>query len=163
MASEQQNGALRLPLALWTRTILQLRRRSGGVRESGAFLLGREAGSRITDFVCYDDLDAAAYQAKAIAFHDAGYAALWRLCSERNLQVLADVHTHPGRSVEQSWIDRENPMIPTVGHTALVVPQYGRTPWWTLRDVGVYEYLGSFKWRTHRHNAAQKRVILTLW
>lgn len=164
MAYNGQNGALRVPMALWTRTIFQLRRRSGGTRESGAFLLGPENGrARITAFVCYDDLDPHAYQSGAIAFHDAGYAALWRHCRERKLQVLADVHTHPGASVHQSWIDQKNPMIPTVGHTALIVPNFGRTPWWTLRDVGVYEYLGNFNWRIYPSSVTPRRVNLTLW
>ena len=165
MAYNGQNGGLRVPIALWTRTILQLRRRGASRRESGAFLLGPEngRGPRVTTFVCYDDLDPNAYESGAIAFHAAGYAALWRYCGERKLQVLADVHTHPGTGVLQSWIDQKNPMIPTVGHTALIVPNFGRTPWWTLKDVGVYEYVGNFKWRTHPPFVAPRRVNLTLW
>ena len=165
MAYNGQNGALRVPRALWTRIIFQLRRRGAGRRESGAFLLGPENGgcSCVTAFVCYDDLDPDAYESGAIAFHAAGYAALWRYCRERKLQVLADVHTHPGKSVLQSWIDQENPMIPTVGHTALIVPNFGQAPWWTLKDIGVYEYLGNFKWRTHPPSVAPRRVNLTLW
>ncbi len=162
MAPDSQNGKLRLPLPLWIRTIFQLRRRSSASRESGAFLLGRESGTKIITFVCYDDLDPDAYQAGAIAFHDAGYAALWRYCRERKLQILADVHTHPGSGVQQSWIDQQNPMLPTVGHTAMIVPHFGHTPWWTLRQVGVYEYLGDFTWREHSH-AVARRVSLTLW
>jgi len=149
-------------MALWTRAILQLRKRSAGCRESGAFLLGQENGARVSAFICYDDLDPRAYQHGAIAFHDAGYAALWRQCRERKLQVLADIHTHPGASTLQSPTDQRNPMIPTVGYTAMILPNFGRTPWWTLKDVGVYEYLGNFKWRTHPPSAP-RRVALTLW
>jgi proteasome lid subunit RPN8/RPN11 len=141
-----------------------LRSRSAGERESGAFLLGPQNGAaRVTAFVCYDDLDPDAYQSGSIAFHATGYAALWRHCAEHKLQVIADVHTHPGASVRQSWIDQKNPMIPTVGHTALILPNYGRTPWWTLKHAGVYEYLGNFNWGTHPPTAAKRRVNLTLW
>lgn len=165
MASKSHNGAIKIPRALWARTIWQLRNRSAGKRESGAFLLcaTSPAAIKVTDFICYDDLDSDAYDSGAIAFHAAGYSALWRHCAERGLRVLADVHTHPGRSVQQSWIDQRNPMLPTVGHTALIVPNFGQTPWWHLKEVGVYEYLGGFNWRSHPPAAGERRVNLTLW
>jgi proteasome lid subunit RPN8/RPN11 len=145
--------------------ILQLRQRGAGKGESGAFLLGRQRGAagRVTTYVCYDDLDPHAYQSGAIAFHAEGNAALWQYCRKRKLQVLADVHTHPGKNVLQSFIDRENPMIPVVGHTAIIVPHFAHTPWWSLSAVGVYEYLGGFKWRTHGASERPPRVALTFW
>jgi hypothetical protein len=158
-------SAIRTPYLLWAQMIFQLRRRSAGRRESGAFLVGQQKGGtpRVTTFVCYDDLDPNAYQSGAISFHDVGYSALWRYCRERNVEVLADVHTHPSTGVGQSPIDRKNPMIPMVGHTAMIVPNYGRTPWWSLDRVGIYEYLGNFLWRMHHPSLAPRRVNLTLW
>ena len=165
MASDGHNCVIKIPRPLWARAIFQLRKRSDGRRESGAFLLCAKnpAASKVTAFICYDDLDPDAYQSGAIAFHAAGYSTLWQHCDECGLRVLADVHTHPGGSVQQSWIDQRNPMIPTVGHTALIVPNFGQTPWWHLKEVGVYEYLGSFNWRSHPPAAAPRRVNLTLW
>ena len=156
---------IRLPLLLWKQTLIQLRRRGAGRRESGAFLLGGQQAdaARVKRFVCYDDLDPEAYQSGAIAFHAAGYAALWAHCKSNNLQVLADVHTHPGKYVQQSWIDQKNPLIPVTGHTAMIVPNYGRTPWWSLKTVGVYEYLGDFKWQAHGRDQKPPRVKLTPW
>ena len=98
-----------------------------------------------------------------ITFHAAGYAALWQYCREWRLQLLADVHTHPGSHVKQSPTDQHNPMVPVVGHTALIVPNFGRTPPWSLGGVGVYEYLGSFKWRAHAPSGGTRRIALTLW
>jgi hypothetical protein len=72
------------------------------------------------------------------------------------------VHTHPGRGVGQSGIDQRNPMIPLQGHTALIVPNFAHTRWWTLDDVGIYEYLGNFKWRTHGVAGRERRVVLRL-
>lgn len=117
----------------------------------------------MTTYVCYDDLDPEAYQSGAIAFHAVGHAALWEYCRKKKLQVLADVHTHPGQSVRQSPIDQRNPMIPMQGHTAMIIPKFARTPWWSLAAVGVYEYLGDFKWRTHDASQKPRRVCLTLW
>lgn len=147
----------------WIRLLRQLRRRGGGLRETGAFLLGRDRGGykAVTAFVCYDDLDPEACQRGAIAFHAVGYAALWEYCREYAVVVIADVHTHPSTRVTQSWIDQRNPMLPVAGHTAMIVPRFGRTAWWSLRQIGVYEYLGNYRWRAHPYDAP--RVRLSLW
>lgn len=165
MAYDSKNIPIRLPVMLWVEVLTQLRRRGAGRGESGAFLLGRQRDNtpRVTAFACYDDLDPQSQQYGAIAFHAAGYAALWAHCKAENLRVLADIHTHPGRNVMQSIIDQKNPMLPVTGHTALIVPNFGCTPWWTLRGVGVYEYLGDFKWQNHNGHNQPPRVRLTLW
>jgi proteasome lid subunit RPN8/RPN11 len=113
--------------------------------------------------MCYDDLDPHAYQSGAIVFHAAGYAALWQYCRERKLQVLADVHTHPGNGIWQSPTDQQNPMVPVVGHTAIIVPNYASTPWWSLKTVAVYQYRGNFTWHTHGLSEKPRRLSLTLW
>ncbi len=164
MAHKPDGAAIRLPVFLWREVLSHLRRRGAGRRESGAFLLAPQDGdARITSFICYDDLDPNAYQSGAIAFHAAGCAALWQHCREKNLQILADVHTHPGSNVHQSHIDQQNPMIPVPGHTAMIAPAFGNTHWWSLKGVGVYEYLGNFKWRAHTSTGKSRRIKLTLW
>jgi hypothetical protein len=165
LASDVPISVVQVPVLLWWRVTRDLRRRGQGRQESGAFLLGRQRGhkARATAYVCYDDLDPDAYQGGGIAFHADGYAAFWQYCREKKLQLLTDVHTHPGTWVEQSPTDQHNPMVPVVGHTALIVPNFGRAPWWSLNGVGVYEYLGSFKWRSHAPSNGGRRVILTLW
>lgn len=159
------DAGITVPILLWRRLMRELRRRGGGRRESGAFLLrARGAGNgRITRFICYDDLDPASCQSGAIAFHANGYAALWEYCREKAVEVIADVHTHPGAQVAQSGIDQRHPMVPVVGHTALIVPHFADAAWWSLEKVGVYEYLGHFTWRAHGQTKGQHRVRLTLW
>ena len=73
MASDGLNSAIKVPRPLWSRAIIQLRKRSAGKRESGAFLLCPTSSTvgKVTGFVCYDDLDPDAYQSGAIAFHAA--------------------------------------------------------------------------------------------
>ncbi len=165
MASEAAITTIRLPIWLWARLIFDLRRRGAGQRESGAFLLGHNSSNpaRVVTYLCYDDIDAEAYQSGAIAFHAIGYAALWQHCKEKRLQVFADVHTHAGADVRQSAIDQRNPMVPIIGHTALVVPHFARTGWWSFNSIGVYEYLGNFKWRAHQPTHRPRRVKLSLW
>jgi hypothetical protein len=165
LASDLTIPTIKIPVLLWARVVSDLLRRGGGVRESGAFLLGRDDSNpaRVTSYVCYDDVDPDAYQKGAIAFHASGCAALWQHCREKKLQLLIDVHTHPGRDVRQSAIDERHPMLPILGHTAMIVPNFARTAWWSLDAVGVYEYLGGFKWRTHPASAQRRRVKLSLW
>src|SRR5437868_6371979 len=81
---------------LWRRAIAELGRRSGGRRESGAFLLGERRGERrrISRVAYYDDLDPSCLDQGIVEFDGAGYGPLWRLCRESRLDVLADVHTH---------------------------------------------------------------------
>lgn len=164
MASEANNRQIRVPILRWRRLILDLRRRGGGRDESGAFLLGAARGKHavVSSYICYDDLDPNAYRNGAIVFHAVGCAALWAHCRERRLEILADVHTHPGDGVGQSSIDQRNPMIPVAGHTAIIIPRYAYTSWWTLKGVGVYEYLGCFAWCSYTSERVQ-RVALTLW
>ena len=154
---------IRIPVWLWARVLGDLRRKGNGRGESGAFLLGRggKSPARVTAYLCYDDIDPGAYQGGAIQFHAAGYAALWQHCKEKKLQVLADAHTHPGAHVGQSPIDQRHPMLPVVGHTAMIVPHFGNTGWWSLKSIGVYEYLGNFQWRAHPPSPS-RRVKLSL-
>lgn len=156
---------IRIPVFLWAMMVLQLRRRGARQGESGAFLLGRKQGAsaQATKYICYDDLDPDACRSGAITFHATGYAALWQYCRKEKLEVLADVHTHPEKNIEQSYIDRRNPMLPVLGHLATILPNYGYTSWWSLRDVGVYEYLGNFKWRIYGPSEKQRRIRLTIW
>ena len=104
MASDAVLTTIHLPLWLWAKIIFDLRRKGKARGESGAFLLGRDGNSpaRVTAYLPYDDINSCAYQGGAIQFHAAGYAALWAYCKKKQLQVLADVHTHPGRDVGQS-------------------------------------------------------------
>jgi proteasome lid subunit RPN8/RPN11 len=165
LASSPAPTTIKIPVWLWAGVIFDLRRRGRGVRESGAFLLGREDSdpARVTSYICYDDVDPEAYQAGVIAFHASGCAALWRLCKEKQLDLLIDVHTHPGPDVRQSSIDERHPMMPITGHTAMIVPNFAKTGWWSLNAIGVYEYLGGLKWRTHTASARGRRVKLSLW
>lgn len=164
MASDAASAAIHIPVWLWAPLLADLQRRGAGRGESGAFLLGRESGAprRVSSYICYDDMDPRAQQDGGIAFHAKGYAALWQLCKDKAVQVIADVHTHPGWNVHQSSIDQRNPMLPVVGHTAMIVPNFGRSAWFSLKDVGVYEYLGSFEWRDHPAGKV-RRVKLSWW
>jgi proteasome lid subunit RPN8/RPN11 len=105
----------------------QLAKRGGGTREAGAFLLGHrdDKRNRITRIVYLDDLDPDCLTG-GITFDGRAYSALWDICDEHGLQVLGDVHTHPGRWVAQSDTDSDNPMLAREGHVALILPNFSR-------------------------------------
>ena len=141
------------------RLILQLRRRGGGYRESGAFLLGRPKSHRILNFICYDDLDPAALDTGIITFHGAGFVPLWDYCRDHKLRVLADVHTHGGQWTGQSESDRAHPMIGLKGHVSLIVPHYGQRNTFAMRGVGMFEYQGNHEWRKCPEGTVRLAII----
>jgi proteasome lid subunit RPN8/RPN11 len=117
----------------------------------------------VADVRFYDDLDPTALDSGAINFHADGYSALWAHCRKNALEVLADIHTHPGTSAAQSWIDRKNPMIPVRGHVAIVLPNFARVSFWSLRHASIYEYEGDYDWRRCNIDGALTVVKLCFW
>jgi proteasome lid subunit RPN8/RPN11 len=132
---------------LWQRLCAGLRERGqNATRESGAFLLGyRAAGrARITDFILYDDLDPHALDTGIVHFDGRHFGALWDICKQRGVSVVADVHVHPG-GAGQSSSDRDHPMISRAGHIALILPDFAQPPL-PPESVGIYRYLGGKRW-----------------
>ena len=162
--SRLRNLLLRPLLAIdgesWGHLLHELEQRGEGARESGAFLLGHARGrmrpARVLRAVYYDDLDKRSLTG-GISFSGSAYGRLWDRCAEEGLAVVADVHTHPGRTVGQSSVDREHPMLAKPGHVALIVPNFAQTSV-SARDVGVHEYLGDGQWRSAVGSAAAKRL-----
>jgi proteasome lid subunit RPN8/RPN11 len=131
----------------WFNLTRELHRRGRSKRESGAFLLGRQDSARIVRAVYYDDLDPNCLERGYIHFNGAGFVPLWKICQDEKLRVIADVHTHPTTWTNQSESDETNPMIAQKGHMALIIPNYARRLRFSLRGVGIFEYLGDGQWR----------------
>lgn len=140
------NDPLTISNGLWRTLIFDLRRRGEARRESGAFLLAPPGQRQVAAHVCYDELDPSALDEGIIVFQGAGYVRLWDLCAERQMRVIADVHTHPDKWVGQSYADRTHPMVGTTGHVALIVPHFAGFNDDSLEGVGVYRYRGNHRW-----------------
>jgi hypothetical protein len=132
--------------ALWREGVAELRRRTEGRHESGAFLLGVREGElrRILKFAFYDDLDPHSLDSGIVVFDGAGYGPLWEVCRSEGLTVVADIHVHPWIA-RQSESDRTNPMIARKGHIALIAPDLAAGEC-VPADLGVYEYEGGYQW-----------------
>ena len=146
---------------LWEETIAELNRRGlDGRREAGAFLLGHYLFNvrEVNRVVYFDDLDPSCLVGH-IHLRPPAYSALWDLCEFTGLEVVGDVHTHPGIWVGQSVIDRRNPMVASAGHIAVIVPDYG-TRAVRANETGVHEYLGEAGWRSHFGPAAGRALSI---
>lgn len=133
---------------IWRLGVAELKRRSGGRRESGAFLLGTQRGvRRIQEFVFYDDVDPNALRTGYVKIDGRRLGDLWAHCRNTGHTVVADIHVHPG-NFQQSESDRANPIIAEVDHLAIILPYFASRA--TLPgEIGVYEYLGSRQWQDH--------------
>lgn len=131
---------------IWREGVVELKRRTYGWRESGAFLLGSSDKVRqIEEFIFYDDIDPMALKTGIVIIDGRRLGDLWAHCRKTGRVVVADVHVHPG-GFGQSASDRANPVIAEIGHIAVIIPHFA------TRDtepggIGVYEYLGSRQWR----------------
>lgn len=144
-----RDALIRIDGTTWNELLDELDSRGQGVRESGAFLLAGKDGDsrRVVSVVYFDDLDEHALTG-AIHLHAYAFSRLWRLCRERGLSVICDVHTHPSSWVEQSSIDQANPMVARPGHIGVIVPDFARGSR-AVHDVGIHIYRGESGWESH--------------
>jgi hypothetical protein len=147
-------------LALWDGLLDKLRERGGGVRESGAFLLGTvDSARRVAhSIVLYDDLDPDCLNEGYVRFDGRHYGRLWEICAKNSLSVIADVHTHPF-GPGQSHSDKTHPMVSIPGHIALIVPNYAQGEL-SPADVGVYVYRGRHRWTAYRDQRAAAVLVV---
>jgi hypothetical protein len=154
---------LSCPSGLWNRVLLELDQRGARQHEAGAFLLGADRDGRraVIDVVYYDDLDPRAYASGICILRGDAFAKLWSLCREKQLTVVADVHTHPGCAT-QSGSDRTNPMVSRQGHIAIIVPDFAASP--VAHDrLGIYEYRGQHAWNDHSGRRGRAFFYTGFW
>lgn len=152
---------LEVPATLWAEAMAHLRAQGGGVRESGAFLLGHktDAGRVVKQFVPYEQLQPDAFSNDYVSLKADSFAKLWEVCRTQGMTVVADVHTHPF-GPGQSRSDRANPMVALKGHIALIVPRFAKgNP--RPRDLGLYVYQGNHQWLSHSGSDVSRLLRLT--
>lgn len=136
------------PTSIWEAGTKELHRRTFGLRESGAFLLGKKGRTRqIEEFVFYDDIDEKALDSGIVIIDGRRLGALWAHCRETGRDVVADIHIHP-RGFGQSASDKANPIIAEKGHFAIILPDFA-TGSNRPGNIGVYRYRGDRLWNDH--------------
>ena len=153
---------LRFKRRQWRGLIKELGRRGDGRREAGAFLLAPSGDkTRVSRIEYFDDLDPNCLTGN-IHFDGPAFSKLWDICEQQGLVVTADIHTHPGRSVRQSTIDVENPMVARAGHIALIVPHLAAR---AVRpgQVGMHRYEGNDGWTSWFGKEATARLSVRGW
>ena len=131
---------------IWSAGALELKKRTEGRHESGAFLLGRKRKIRsIEEFVFYDDIDPDSLKTGIVMIDGRKLGDLWTHCRRTGREVIADVHVHPG-GFQQSGSDRANPIMAELGHIAIIVPHYAARAT-RPGGIGIYQYLGARQWK----------------
>lgn len=153
---------LELPCSLFQALIVDLAKSGHGLKESGAFLLGRQDGTRrfVTSYLMYDKIAPKSSRSHAyVAFTAEEMARAWEHCHASGQQVVADVHTHPFGPA-QSISDRAHPIVSVAGHVALIVPNFAQgSP--QPRDLGVHLFGGAGRWQSMFDEEAQLAIRLT--
>ncbi|NJO36107.1 MAG: hypothetical protein HC869_26670, partial [Rhodospirillales bacterium] len=99
------------------------------------------------EFVFYDDVDDQALATGIVTIRQTALPKVWEICRARGMGVVADVHVHPG-GYWQSSSDAANPVMPRLGHLALILPDFARNQP-KPGGIGIYEYQESGRWRDH--------------
>jgi proteasome lid subunit RPN8/RPN11 len=78
---------------------------------------------------------------------------------DRDQLILAQVHSHPGIA-RHSDVDEEKAVSFHEGFVSIVVPDFGETPVYDLRDCGVYTYTQDEKWRLLDEDEIVDRFVI---
>lgn len=79
-----------------------------------------------------------------------------------SLQMLAQVHSHPGDWVEHSNGDNRGAFMPYENFLSVIVPSYGRKGIWPLSKCGVHRFeSGAFRQLSDSEIDAAFRLLLT--
>jgi proteasome lid subunit RPN8/RPN11 len=153
---------LELSHPLYDALVADLATSGRGIKEAGAFLLGKMNGAdrRVTSYLMYDAVAAeSSRKHDYVAFTAQEMALAWDHCYSTGLQVVADVHTHP-LGPGQSDSDRAHPIVSVAGHVALIVPYFAmRDP--RPADLGVHVFEGNGQWRSMFGKHAHGTIPLT--
>lgn len=153
---------LEMSTRLYEQLIQDLAASGRGVRESGAFLLGKANGRirKVMSYLMYETIaHVSSRKHDYVTLTGQEMAAAWDHCYRVGLEVVADVHTHP-LGPAQSFSDRAHPMVSVAGHVALIVPQFAmRKP--TPADLGVHIFNGDSRWTSMFGEQACASIVLT--
>lgn len=150
-----------IPAYIWDETVRGLAGRSQGLRESGCIWAGKrnELTWTVKEVVFLDDLPGVRRHQLYHRMPRVAINKLFELLREKDLQIIADLHTHPTDWVELSDTDKIHPIEYRIGLIAIVFPNFAQFPH-TFINLGVHEYLGSSEWQRLSLSEVNKRIII---
>lgn len=78
---------------------------------------------------------------------------------DRDQLILAQVHSHPGVA-RHSPVDEEKAVSFHEGFVSIVIPDFGETPVYDLRDCGVYIYTADDGWHLLNDTEIEERFAI---
>lgn len=133
-----------IPRRVFKKTFEELRQ-WGKKRYEGLVLwIGQLEGSRsiVQDILVPD----AEFWGGGVRLQQGDLLKLVRELADRNLILLAQLHTHPG-NFGHSFGDERSAISYRLGYVSIVVPNYARKEHADLRRCHVYLYEGNLRWR----------------
>ena len=127
---------LTVPRTIIQATILGLRDRSAGWRESACMWIGSVSGvvQRVT---FHHEIADDRATALSLELPEAAKFAFYMQLAREKLRILALLHTHPDSWVDLSWIDQQNQISSRLGFLSLGVPHYGKNDW-NYDEIGTH-------------------------
>ncbi len=119
---------LTLPSQLISRTVLGLRARSAGRRESACVWTGARNGL-VTDVIFHHELADDRATALSLELPEKAKFALYGRLAARGETILALLHTHPEDWVGLSPVDQRNQLGSKIGFWSIVLPYYAANNW----------------------------------
>lgn len=130
----------------WFGIMKQLKKRSGNVNESAAYLLARPESTVIEDVLYPDDFDEHCLHPRYIDVSAEAMFRINRTLSASGLSIKIDVHSHPTYDVRPSTTDDANPVIGIPGHLSIIVPNYAQDIWASPSTWSAQMFLGKGQW-----------------
>ena len=152
---------VRIKSDLWKLTWEGLSKRSDGRIESLCIWAGQRSPdvSVVTEVIFLDGIEGVEGFALFHRITREATAQIFAILKDKGLQIVADVHTHPGDWVGLSDTDREHPLEYRVGFISIVLPYFGRTDP-MQEDIGMHRYEGNHQW--HHMDEAEKLSTLVV-
>lgn len=149
-----------IPRPLIEKTVKKLREQGVKFNEGLVFWAGIEAkdGSKFVTTCVYPKQQCSGISVSSDLI--AG-AKVVREIRKRRLEIISEVHSHPGHWVGHSPIDDENPFVLAEGNISIVVPHFAKEGMEPLWKCGVYLYSFKDGWRRlSRNEIAENFMIL---
>lgn len=87
-------------------------------------------------------------------------AEVVREVRKRGLEIIAEIHSHPGYGVGHSITDDENPFVLADSNVSIVVPYFGEEGMQPLWKCGVYIYSFKEGWRRLSKKEITKKFVI---